>query len=203
MSRSPAAREQGSPQKKKLTREEQENLAHKLYEQSMDKKKAWNQNREHALLAECKFKPAKRLTSEDEEELVKHLYHMQMEQMAKAKEKRLAELEKGSTVCTKRLTETELTDSIDRMYAQEKDHRSQKANQLVAKYQPPLKNKVLGPDSIKGVNERLYENEKGKFQKRREELYQKYIAPLEPTFTTLSADQVAAMATRLSTTNRE
>lgn len=30
----------------------------------------------------------------------------------------------------KRLTEAELTDSIDRMYAQEKDHRAQKATQL-------------------------------------------------------------------------
>eukprot|EP00667_Euglena_gracilis_P024735 EG_transcript_28618 len=128
---------------------------------------------------------------------------MQMDQFAKAKEKRLEQLERANAVPAKRLTEAELTDSIDRMYAQEKDHRAQKATQLATKYQPPLKTKVLGQDSIKNINERLYENEKGKFQKRREELWQKHIAPMQPTFATLSADQVAAMATRLSTTAQQ
>eukprot|EP00668_Euglena_longa_P001489 GGOE01001768.1.p1 GENE.GGOE01001768.1~~GGOE01001768.1.p1 ORF type:complete len:209 (-),score=67.02 GGOE01001768.1:90-716(-) len=187
---------------KRLTLAEQEEAGRKLYHAALENRRKQQEGREQALIAECKFKPNKKLAPEAEEALVKHLYDMQLQQREVARERRLAELERGSSVPTKQLSGAALVDSVDRMYYQAKSRQEEKAVTLARKYQPPLKSKRLDAEAVKSVSERLYDSEKGKFEKRREELWQKHIAPMQPMFPKLSADQVVAMASRLSTTNR-
>jgi hypothetical protein len=165
---------------------------------SMDKQRAREESREKALNAECGFPAPRKLKPEAQEALMAHLYTQCMTQVEKQKEKRELELQKANEITVKQMSEAELMDSIDRMYYQEKSRRDTKAEHLAKKYAPPKKNKKLDADTVASINERLFESTKGRFEKRRGELWEKHIAPMEPSFPKLTADQMTAVSERLS-----
>mmetsp|Transcript_131754 Transcript_131754/g.228295 ORF Transcript_131754/g.228295 Transcript_131754/m.228295 type:complete len:207 (-) Transcript_131754:371-991(-) len=193
-----SARGEQSPKGKRLTADGQEALVKALYESSMDKQKRKEAEREKKLIEECGFPPSRKLKAEAQEALTHHLYTMYMEQKATKAAKRENELEKANAVPTKVLAEAELLDSIDRMYYQEKTKREAKADKLLKKYQPPVEKKKLDDAQLAAINERLFESNKGQFEKRRAELWEKHISPMQPSFPKLTAAQQAAATERLT-----
>eukprot|EP01010_Urceolus_cornutus_P001024 NODE_1538_length_860_cov_265.279901_g1193_i0.p1 GENE.NODE_1538_length_860_cov_265.279901_g1193_i0~~NODE_1538_length_860_cov_265.279901_g1193_i0.p1 ORF type:complete len:198 (-),score=45.67 NODE_1538_length_860_cov_265.279901_g1193_i0:195-788(-) len=187
-----------SPTKKKMSKGQQEEQNKKLYYNVLERKKDKDAKR-IAILEKGSELPRKKLNQADQGNLVTHLYTKELERINKQGEKRQAELAKLCPTNTKKLSGGAMADSVDRMYYQEKSRRAIREDALIHKYQPATTSKVLTTEQANQVNDRLYGSEKDKFPQMRARLWQKHIAPLETTFPKKSAEELKAMADRLST----
>ena len=141
----------------------------------------------------------KRLTKEDEKGMVDRIYVQQMTRQEQRREQHIKTLEANTKAKNlKTLTQSDLSEVTQRMYTSEVERRKIKEETLGKKYQPPPVKKTLDMEKLKEVNSRLYEETKGKKEKTRQVLYNKYCAQDLPVSKKLNKSQQQEMASRLS-----
>eukprot|EP00906_Rhabdomonas_costata_P024787 RCo035576 len=182
---------------KKLSPEEQETLAQHLYYQSLERRKALEQKRQEQLAKEAALPELRTLNKEQIEAMVDHLYVQPMSQKTRTAEARQSKLEQGCAIPTKQLSEPEMVDSLERMYYEERRRRQTTHEKLIAKYQAPPKKVSLTPEQAEALNARLYKDYVTQKQDKRKALWEKHVAPLQPQFPKLTAEEAAAVGERL------
>lgn len=193
-----ASGDEQSPPRKKV---DSEALVSRLYDQ--ERKKAENaKNKREAELRdnETRLLIAQNKLKKDElEGMVGRIYTSQMKKMEQRREKYQADLEKAAKAhSSKKMNTGDVGEMVQRMYNQEIDKRRTRTAMLEKRYQPPLQSRKLDAEKEKEVNSRLYWDTKGKKEKLRDTLYQKYNADDIPPPRKLGKSQQEQMAARLS-----
>jgi leucyl aminopeptidase len=184
----------GSPSKK-LSKDELEQVAHRLHDMQMERKYQNEQKRKDQL-EKGMFKQAP-LTKESADGLVNRVYTSQIEKKKRQEEQKKRDLEASAT-STKTLSESETADMVQRMYYQQQERANRSREALQTKYQPPADNKKLDKVQQDDVGNRLCRGVHEKKQEVRKKLFDKYIAPMEPERKTITKEQLKASAERLS-----
>eukprot|EP01065_Artemidia_motanka_P023588 TRINITY_DN2823_c0_g1_i1.p1 TRINITY_DN2823_c0_g1~~TRINITY_DN2823_c0_g1_i1.p1 ORF type:complete len:196 (+),score=66.82 TRINITY_DN2823_c0_g1_i1:125-712(+) len=177
-----------------------EALNERLYVQQKKKTRDAEDRREKELKANETRHLAnqRKLTKEELEGMVGRVYTAQVAKKVQRLEKNQQELEAQSKRQHRTMNSSDMTDMVQRMFTAEVERRKVKERALEQKYQPPPPKKKLDREKEKEVNARLYEDTKGKRDRIRGELYQKYNAHDIPPSKKLGKEQQEAMAARLS-----
>eukprot|EP01006_Ploeotia_vitrea_P058356 TRINITY_DN69262_c0_g1_i1.p1 TRINITY_DN69262_c0_g1~~TRINITY_DN69262_c0_g1_i1.p1 ORF type:complete len:200 (+),score=36.83 TRINITY_DN69262_c0_g1_i1:59-658(+) len=189
----------GQQPKRKMNAAQQEEQAQKLYYMSVERKQAAEKQRKSELEKMNTLPGSHKLKRADEEKIVDKLYIQHMQNLERTRAKRQEMLIAANAIPTKKMGEAELLDSIDRMYTQERKRRADVEKNLVAKYQPESATKTLPKSQLQAVNQRLYYDQKDRFPKLRQELWEKHIGSQEKTSKKVSAGEIASLTQRLTT----
>ncbi|KAH9598826.1 hypothetical protein LSM04_002169 [Trypanosoma melophagium] len=189
-----STREEPQSKPQRLGQDEMNNLVRRLYDTQMERAAKREEERRREL--ERSLSPQKIIRKEEEDELVRRIYDQQLERFRLSREARDRQIYEETHRNDKKMTESDIQDQVERIYAQEIAKSKARREELQKRYLPEAKVKTIGKSQLKESVERLSYVD---YAKRDEELFKKHVYPYDPPTTKISRSEVEAMANRLST----
>eukprot|EP00758_Cryptobia_borreli_P011360 Tbor_TRINITY_DN5648_c1_g6::TRINITY_DN5648_c1_g6_i3::g.8702::m.8702 len=181
------------------TRVEEEEYFAKMYREQMDALARKEKNRYIELAKTNALCTVGKLSKEQEKQFVNRVYDESVSIREQNYQKAIENRNKAETIKTKKITDDNIEEYVQRMYYNETTKKISTNKNLQSKYQPEPKTNKLSRKHQQEIVDRLCQDKR---EEIRQQLFEKYVVPTDPKVVRIGGDVVTEMANRLCTTKK-